>query len=344
MAIKNSASPNPPLSFAEIEVEFGQNPGRSLGRYKTSHPDFGNKNLGELTNLPLDTGIPTGATEAIKFSDFYGKRANIVVDLHSSGSTNFDLDVYANRYANGDYNVVGNYRTSVTKSQWQGGKKVIIHINQTFGSVGASDKNDVAVKTGNTNNDVTQAGWPSDTTFAIDVGSNGKVAGKGGNGGDTGNEESPGENGGNGSSAMKLISGMQNVVSIASGGAIVAGGGGGGSGSGSEQNDSFFFFSDRNSASGGGGGGGAGIPAGSGGSTGGVAGATAGQPGKPDSEEPNTFAGGAGGNAGDNEEAEGGAGGDGGGPGQDGGNATGGKSKAGANGNGGEGGEQYLFY
>ena len=335
MTIKSSASPNPPLSLQEIEEEFGQNPSRSLGSYRTSHPDFGNKNLGELTDLPLDTGIPTSGP--IKYSDFYGKRANIVVDLHSSGSTNFDLDVYANKFANGNYNIVGNYRTSVIKSQWQGGKKVIIHINKTFGSVGASDKNDVAVKTGNTNNNVNQAGWPSDTIFAIDVGSNGIVAGKGGNGGDTGNEESPGENGGNGSSAMKLISGMQNVVSIASGGAIIAGGGGGGSGSGSEQNDSFAFWSDRNSASGGGGGGGAGVPAGSGGSTGGVAGAQAGQAGGQSD-------GGNGGNGGDNEEAEGGNGGNGGDPGQDGGNASGGKSLAGSNGNGGEGGEQYLFY
>ena len=332
MVVKNSGTK---LRFTEIENEFGQNPGRSLGRYRSSHPNFGNKNLGELSNLPLDTGIPASGT--IKFSDFYGKRLNVVVDLHSSGSTNFDVDVYANRFANGNYNIVGNYRSSVTKSQWQGGKKVIIHINKTFGSVGASGKNDVAVKTGNTNNNVNQAGWPSDTIFAIDVGSNGIVAGKGGNGGDTGNEESPGENGGDGSSAMKLISGMQNVVSIASGGAIVAGGGGGGSGSGSEQNDSFAFWSDRNSASGGGGGGGAGIPAGSGGSTGGVAGATAGQPGGQSD-------GGNGGNGGDNEEAEGGNGGNGGDPGQDGGNATGGKSLAGSNGTGGEGGEQYLFY
>ena len=338
MVVKNSGTK---LRFTEIENEFGQNPGRSLGRYRSSHPNFGNKNLGELSNLPLDTGIPASGT--IKFSDFYGKRLNVVVDLHSSGSTNFDVDVYANRFANGNYNIVGNYRPSVTKSQWQGGKKVIIHINKTFGSVGASGKNDVAVKTGNTNNNVNQAGWPSDTTFAIDVGSNGKVAGKGGNGGDTGNEESGGENGGDGSSAMKLISGMQNVVSIASGGAIVAGGGGGGSGSGSEQNDSFAFWSDRNSASGGGGGGGAGIPAGSGGSSGGVAGANAGSSGGPTPNN-DTFFGGDGGNAGDDAEAEGGDGGDGGGPGQDGGNATGGKSKAGSNGTGGEGGEQYLFY
>ena len=58
MAIKNSGSPNPSLGFGEIENEFGQNPGRSLGRYRTTHPDFGNKNLGDLENLPLDTGIP----------------------------------------------------------------------------------------------------------------------------------------------------------------------------------------------------------------------------------------------------------------------------------------------
>ena len=47
MAIKNSGSP---LNFSEIEDEFGQNPGRSLGRYRNTHPDFGNKNLGELSN------------------------------------------------------------------------------------------------------------------------------------------------------------------------------------------------------------------------------------------------------------------------------------------------------
>ena len=64
MAIKNSGNR---LKFSEIEDEFGQNPQRSLGSYQTTHPDFGNKNLGELTNLPLDTGIPTSGE--IKFSD-----------------------------------------------------------------------------------------------------------------------------------------------------------------------------------------------------------------------------------------------------------------------------------
>ena len=31
--------------------------------------------IAELTNLPLDTGIPTGTNDPIKFSQFYGKRA-----------------------------------------------------------------------------------------------------------------------------------------------------------------------------------------------------------------------------------------------------------------------------
>ena len=339
MVVKSSGNPNPPLSFGEIETEFGQNPGRSLGRYRNTHPDFENESMvpfgGTLNNLPLDTGIPTSGE--IKFSDFYGKRCNIVVDLHSTGSTNFNLDVYANRFVSGNYRVVGNYRTSVTKNQWQGGKKVIIHINKTHGSVGASDKNDVAVKTGNTNNNVNQAGWPSDTIFSIDLGSSGIVAGKGGNGGDAGNEETAGENGGNGSSAMKLVSGMQNVISIQSGGAIIAGGGGGGSGSGSEQNDSSWFGSDFNSASGGGGGGGAGVPAGTGGTTSGVAGASPGQAGGQQD-------GGNGGDGGNDAEANGGNAGNGGDPGQDGGNASGGGSLAGSNGSGGEGGEQFLFY
>jgi hypothetical protein len=326
MAI-NKTSPQQ-LSFQnDIEAEFGNNPSRSLGSYRNTHPNFGNKNLGELSDLPLDTGIPKSGT--IKFSDFYGKQLNIVVDLHSSGNTDFNLDVYANRFANGNYNIVGSYKNSINKNGWRGGKKVIIHINKTFGSAGASSQSHVAVKTGNTNNNNSQAGWPSATTFSIDVGSQGVVAGKGGNGGGTGNEETPGANGGVGSSAMKLISGMQNVISIASGGAIIAGGGGGGSGSGSEQNDSFAWFSDYNSATGGGGGGGAGIPAGSGGGNG---------------SNGNQNAGGPGGLGGDDSEAEGGNGGAGGDPGASGGNATGGKSLAGANGSGAAGGSQYLFY
>ena len=50
MAIKGSGSS---LSFTEIEAEFGQNGSRSLGAYRLT------QNVGSLSNLPLDSGIPT---------------------------------------------------------------------------------------------------------------------------------------------------------------------------------------------------------------------------------------------------------------------------------------------
>ena len=220
-------NPGSRISFTNIEREFGNNPLRSLGSYRNTHPDFGNKNLGELTNLPLDTGIPTSGE--IKFSDFYGKRANIVVDLHSSGNATFNHNAYTNRFANGNYNIVGNYKTSITKSEWQGGKKVIIHINAQFGSAGASDTNHVALEMGNISDSITNA-WPTATTFAIDVGSSGLVGGKGGNGGSSGNEETSGQDGGDGTSGMNIHSGFQDEITGES--RIFGGGGGGGSGSG----------------------------------------------------------------------------------------------------------------
>tara|TARA_B100000401_G_scaffold419778_1_gene344716 strand:- start:3116 stop:4078 length:963 start_codon:yes stop_codon:yes gene_type:complete len=320
MAIKNSGTK---LKFSEIEDEFGQNPQRSLGSYQTTHPDFGNKNLGELTNLPLDTGIPTSGQ--IKFSDFYSKRLNVVVDLHSSGNATFNHNAYTNRFANNNYNIVGNYRSSVTKSTWQGGKKIIIHINQQFGSENATNTNDFALEMGDISDTVTNA-WPTATIFAIDVGSSGLVGGKGGNGGDRGNEETSGEDGGNGTSGMKIHSGFQDEITGES--RIFGGGGGGGSGSGAEQND----WGDRNSARGGGGGGGAGLPFGEGGNEGGAG------------EDGTATSGGEGENGTYDAEAEGGDGGDGGAPGQPGGNATGGKSIEGSNGNGGSAGNQYVFY
>ena len=60
MAIKGSGSS---LSFSEIEAEFGSNGSRSLGAYRLT------QNVGSLSNLPLDSGVPTSGTK--KFSDFY---------------------------------------------------------------------------------------------------------------------------------------------------------------------------------------------------------------------------------------------------------------------------------
>ena len=74
MAIKGSGSS---LSFTEIESEFGANGSRSLGAYRLT------QSVGSLSNLPLDSGVPTSGT--IKFSDFYSKQLNVVVDCHSGG-------------------------------------------------------------------------------------------------------------------------------------------------------------------------------------------------------------------------------------------------------------------
>ena len=55
MTIKNSGSQ---LAFSEIENEFGQpDNGRSLGRYRSSDSEFKNKNIGQLSNLPLDLSL-----------------------------------------------------------------------------------------------------------------------------------------------------------------------------------------------------------------------------------------------------------------------------------------------
>ena len=81
MAVKASGSP---LSFSEIETEFGQNSDRDLGEYRVS------QTVGGLSNQPLDTGIPQ--TGAIKFSDFYSKRLNVIIDYHSGSTENRPSD------------------------------------------------------------------------------------------------------------------------------------------------------------------------------------------------------------------------------------------------------------
>ena len=330
MVIKSSGTS---LSFSEIRAEFG-NGDNSIGQYRRDDSRFGNKDLGDLEDLPLDAGVPTSG--AIKFSDFYGKQLNVVIDCHRTGNNTFNHDAYTDRFLNGDYDIVGNFKSSITKSQWQGGKKVIIHINNIFGSEGATEVDHVAFLTGNYNDNVNQNGWPNDTTLTLDMGDEGLVGGRGGNGANAGNEEDPGANGGNGTSGMKIPSGFQDEITGES--RIFGGGGGGGSGSGSEQNNSFAWWSDYNSAGGGGGGGGAGIPPGADGSApgSGEAGGT--------NQAPSANQGGDGGNGGDNAEAEGGRGGNGGDRSESGENASGGRSRERGNGSGGEAGERYVFY
>ena len=256
------------LKFTDIEEEFGINPPRSLGAYRITD------SYGTISPaLPLDTGIPTSGT--IKFSDFYGKKLNIIVDCYEDGNSNYNFNAYSNAFNVGKFDVIGNFKTKsdVTKSKWNGGKRVIININKTFGSVGASNRNHVAFDVGRYNNNVNQTGWPSTTDLSVVLGSSAYVAGKGGNGGRggwVGDTVQVAGNGGEGTSAMKIHSGMSitgEESSININNHIIAGGGGGAGGYGG---DSTYGGNDEGvhqaRASGGAGGGGAGLPGGSGGS------------------------------------------------------------------------------
>ena len=263
MAIKNSGSS---LAFSEIEAEFGQNGGRSLGAYRLT------QSVGSLSNLPLDSGIPTSGQ--IKFSDFYGKKLNVVVDCHS-GSREDRKSAKGDKWNNNAVTVIGGFRTKK-----EGGSKIIINVNKKF----CSDKSNVvncALKTGS---------WDSTATVQVDVGSSGEVLGAGGDGGRGADGiNNNGQPGGDGTSALGIEhNGV--VVNIASGGVLRAGFGGGG----------------------GGGGGGAGCPAGNGGQggdTGGGFGSGAGQPGGAGTETTGGGGGGGGNNAGQAGGASGGSGG-----------------------------------
>ena len=277
MTIKNSGSQ---LSFSEIESEFGNNPARSLGQYRRDDPsgnfDNASPSGSSLSNLPLDTGIPTSGE--IKFSQFYGKQLNMIVDyFDDTGSSGGEANNVLNRQDDGAntmaatwrYNnqssrvkVVGGYRSrptgtvsgySLSSSSWQGGKKVFINVNKQIGSSKAasdSDRNNVALRTGN---------WPSGTNLQIDIGSSGRIQGAGGNG------RQGAANSGTPSQAFTGTSGLgiEYPAQINNSGTIRCGygGGGGGAGSWSDPNKNPRDFG----RSGGGGGGGAGIPAGDGG-------------------------------------------------------------------------------
>ncbi len=235
------------LSFKDdIEAEFGGNPARSLGSYRIT------QSVGELSNLPLDDGVPTSGE--IKFSDFYGKKLNIVVncfstDANNGGAEEERVDAKTDKWNNNKIVVVGGF-----KSKKENGSKIIIHVNKKI----CSDKvniNRCALKTGS---------WPASSTVQVDVGSSAQLLGSGGNGGTGATGNSAGGAGGDGTSGLG-IEANNCTVNVVSGGIIRAGFGGGGGGGGGRQVDK---GEDRKS-SGGGGGGGQGCPGGNKGAPGG---------------------------------------------------------------------------
>ena len=256
MAIKASGSP---LSFGEISTEFGPNVGStgvSLGRYSNSDSNFRFKDVGSLTDLPLDAGIPK--TGQIKVSDFYTKKLNIIVDFHSGGTTT--RVSASDRYGvAGGTKVVGGYTSRPTSPN---GKRVIVNVNKKIGSeTGGNDR--CALRTG---------GWhPGTYSLEIEVGSNGKIYGAGGDGGNGGGgSNGGGSNGEAGSSAIGWgLMSNSTIQKINNLGRIQAGyGGGGGGGGKGESRKSGKKGSKYHASTGGGGGAGAGYPNGVGGNPG----------------------------------------------------------------------------
>ncbi len=279
MALQGSGG----ISWSQMTAEFGTPSGKNLGAFRVS------QDVGELGELPLDTGIPQSGS--ISFSQFYNKKLNVVVDFHSGGT------VYRKsartEYDNGNVTYVGNFKSGNPPSTGTG-SKVIIHVNKDIGSeINHADR--CALRTGT---------WHNSATVRVDVGGEGKIIGAGGRGGNGGGN---GDAGVTGSSALGVEHSPM-TVHIRDGGYISAGYGGGGGGGEGYDTDKW----DDELGSGGGGGGGAGLPGGEGGA-GGDGWKADGSPGS-DGTWNTAGDGGAGGNA-DNE-AIGGTGGEGGSPGE----------------------------
>jgi hypothetical protein len=247
MTIKASGSS---LSFSEIAAEFGSPAGKNLGAYRVS------QTVGTLTNLPLDAGIPQSST--IKFSDFYSKKLNVV--LNCTGLADLQTRVNARTLyddptsrAGVSVSVIGGFKSKPNDTSTS---KVYINTNTRIGSA-QGDSRIVAFRTGS---------WQSGTDLRLENGTNGLIVGSAGNGGGGGG--TAGGGGGNGTSAL----GIDYPTTIVNRGTIRGGGGGGGGGGGayarSRYRRGFGFAFASTYSGGGGGGGGSGWPAGSGGGSG----------------------------------------------------------------------------
>ena len=242
-----------PIGFQQISDEFGDNDSSSLGGYRlrSGGATFPQSFPGGLSFSALDTGIPTGTsdTDTIRFSDFYSKKLNIVVDFYSGG-TEYRQNALT-RYNGNSVTVIGGY---AGKPNIPNGKKVYIHVNKLIGSDQNINHRNVALTTGL---------FDFGSELFVSVGTSGAIVGAGGKGG-LGKKDAPGDNGVDGSSALGLL----HAATIINNGRIQTGFGGGGGGSGAGQNvQTGKKSSTYETGSGGGGGGGAGLPKGLGGAS-----------------------------------------------------------------------------
>ena len=238
MALQSSGQ----ISFSQIGSEFGYTPYKNFGEYRLS------QSVGTFVNLPLDSGIPQSGQ--IKFSDFYSKRLNIIVNFTTMADLSARLNARNYYDSNSNIVVIGGFRTRPINSS---GTKVYINTNTRIVSATGNSTN-TALRTGS---------WDASTTLYLELGSSTVFYGSGGDGG-AGNVGN-GSDGNPGSSCV----GIEYPATITNRGSIIPGGGGGGGGGG----DSYVAWGQHKGggstiysvSSGGGGGGGAGYPAGSGG-------------------------------------------------------------------------------
>jgi len=270
MTIKASGSP---LRFSEIANEFGNSGAQSgeisLGSYQQHKLSNGNLSgypvtIGSVSFSELAPGIPTSGE--IKVSQFYSKKLTFVVDYHSFNADRDDSTAHIDaevRWKQGNTSQVGGFRGTPAAGDWNGGKKVVINYNGTFGSVTNNTRSVVALRTGQF--------WPNNTEMVIEVGPNARIFGAGGRGGHGSNGSGKGGDARNGNSALGIDittnSGNKScTINVRNSGYIQCGFEGGGGGGG--------FYDDPNKSdtdpvvSGGGGGGGAGRPIGVGGNAG----------------------------------------------------------------------------
>ena len=243
-------TPSGPISAQDIKNEFGEVGGTvPLGSYRI------NETRGQL-NLAIADGVPQSGT--ISYDNLRNKRLNIVVDYYADNANLNRTDNGANtmnarhRYENQNerVHVIGGLKSKPSDTSPH---RVRIHVHQTLGGA-KGGKNVCALRTGSFN---------PGTSLIVDVGSNGKIYGGGGDGGEGGNDMDAGNPGQDGASALG-IDYNGTTVNVSSGGLIRCGFGGGGGGGGGRQTDK---GSDRR-AGGGGGGGGQGYPGGAGGDRG----------------------------------------------------------------------------
>ena len=193
------------ITFGQISSEFGLPSGKNFGAYRLS------QNVGTLTNLPLDTGVPQSGQ--IKFSDLYSKKLNVIVDCYSADETRVDART---KYDANQIAIIGGFKTAAQKPSAGAGSRIITNVNKNIGSA-KGNRNYVALKTGQ---------WGSGATMEIIIGPSGGIYGAGGDGGNGG--DGSGSGGGQGTTALAI----QYPVSISNQGTIFAGRGGGGGGSG----------------------------------------------------------------------------------------------------------------